>query len=287
MQEIKRENSIFKARILEYLDSKGISKYECYQKTGMSRSVLSQPNGMTEDNVLKFLAVYKDINVEWFLTGVGSMLQKPNVKNSELSQSEKIKSADLQRKYSNSSVIIQEKNKKNILMSLISHYANGNKAQFASMLGVTPQTINTWISRNTFDAERILANCEDLSAEYLMTGEGEMLKSNIQEIGSITDSKNIGNQVGGKYNSMNIGDKSELAEEKQRRINQYENYFVDEVKLFRQELSKYHEVQLRKDEYIERIIKNSYDRNRENMDRLDEMIKQNRLLIECLIKKIG
>jgi phage repressor protein C with HTH and peptisase S24 domain len=66
--------------------------------------------------------------------------------------------------------------KKDLLILLIAHYTSGNKAQFATKLGVTPQTINTWISRNTFDADRIFANCDDLSAEWLLTGKGEMLK---------------------------------------------------------------------------------------------------------------
>lgn len=76
MQENKRENSIFKERIIEYLDKMDISKYECYKNTGMSRSVLSQSNGMTEDNLLKFLAYYKDINPVWLITGEGNMLKE-------------------------------------------------------------------------------------------------------------------------------------------------------------------------------------------------------------------
>ena len=76
MQENKRDFSIFKERILEYLDKKGISKYECYKNTGMSRSVLSQPSGMTEDNLLRFLAYYKDINPTWLLTGEGDMTKE-------------------------------------------------------------------------------------------------------------------------------------------------------------------------------------------------------------------
>lgn len=74
MQDYKRENSIIKQNILKYLEFKGISKYECYNKTGISRSVLSQPNGMTEDNLLKFLAHYKDVDLNWLLTGEGEML---------------------------------------------------------------------------------------------------------------------------------------------------------------------------------------------------------------------
>lgn len=70
-----REISILKQRILQYLDNKGISKYECYQKTGITNGVLSQNNGMSEDNALKFLSYYTDISAEWLLTGKGSMLK--------------------------------------------------------------------------------------------------------------------------------------------------------------------------------------------------------------------
>ena len=63
-----------------------------------------------------------------------------------------------------------------IITSLIEHYAGGNKSKFAKKLGVTPQTVSTWIARDTFDVYLIFANCEGLSAEWLLTGEGAMLK---------------------------------------------------------------------------------------------------------------
>lgn len=66
--------------------------------------------------------------------------------------------------------------KKERLQMLIEHYANGKKSQFANMLGVKAQTINTWISRDTFDTELIFSCCEGVNAEWLITGKGEMLK---------------------------------------------------------------------------------------------------------------
>ncbi|MDR2913465.1 MAG: helix-turn-helix domain containing protein [Tannerella sp.] len=89
--------------------------------------------------------------------------------------------------------------KKDLLISLIAHYTRGNKAKFASKLGVTPQTINTWISRNTFDADRIFANCENLSAEWLLTGQGSMLKQPADS-GNITSVNNKG--IVGSYNNI-------------------------------------------------------------------------------------
>lgn len=68
-------------------------------------------------------------------------------------------------------------NKKAMLEELISHFTKGNKAQFANMLGIQPQTINSWQTRNTFDAELIYSKCEDISGDWLLSGTGPMLKS--------------------------------------------------------------------------------------------------------------
>ncbi len=67
--------------------------------------------------------------------------------------------------------------KKGILQALITHYTGGNKSQFAKLLGVKPQTINTWDTRGTFDLELIYSKCEYISGDWLLTGEGPMLKS--------------------------------------------------------------------------------------------------------------
>lgn len=70
--------------------------------------------------------------------------------------------------------------KSQMIRELINHFCNGNKAHFANMLGVKPQTINSWLTRDTFDTELIYSKCVDVSADWLLTGEGEMLKSNGQ-----------------------------------------------------------------------------------------------------------
>ncbi|MFK8283525.1 S24 family peptidase [Capnocytophaga canis] len=70
-----REFSVLKERILYFLDFKGISKYEFYQKTGASNGILSQKSGLSEENTLRFLSAYPEVNAEWLLTGKGSMLK--------------------------------------------------------------------------------------------------------------------------------------------------------------------------------------------------------------------
>ena len=69
--------------------------------------------------------------------------------------------------------------KSDMLECLINYYADGNKAKFSAQIGVKPQTVSAWISRNTFDAEALYANCKDISADWLLSnGTGEMIKMN-------------------------------------------------------------------------------------------------------------
>ena len=75
MQEIMQEKSPIKARIIEFIELKGLSKYEFYQKTGITRGILGQNNGISEDNLTKFLAYYKEVSPEWILTGEGNMFR--------------------------------------------------------------------------------------------------------------------------------------------------------------------------------------------------------------------
>lgn len=75
--------------------------------------------------------------------------------------------------------------KKGMLETLIKHYCNGNKAQFAGILGIKPQTINSWLVRDTFDAELIFAKCLYVSGDWLLSGKGEMLKNSQNSAGAV------------------------------------------------------------------------------------------------------
>lgn len=74
------EIATIKQRILQYLDYKGVSKYECYQKTGITNGVLSKKEGLSEDNLLRFVSYYIDVDHTWLLTGQGDMLRAINNK---------------------------------------------------------------------------------------------------------------------------------------------------------------------------------------------------------------
>lgn len=62
------------------------------------------------------------------------------------------------------------------LLALIEHYSGGNKAKFAAKMGLKPSSIASWITRNTFDVDIIYAKYEHISAHWLLTGEGDMLR---------------------------------------------------------------------------------------------------------------
>lgn len=68
--------------------------------------------------------------------------------------------------------------KKERLEEIIQFYSKGKPTAFAKFLGVAPSTISTWIARNTFDYDALFAKCEELNAEWLLTGKGKMLKTN-------------------------------------------------------------------------------------------------------------
>lgn len=70
--------------------------------------------------------------------------------------------------------------KKERLEALICYYTDGNQKKFAELLGVIPQTVSAWLSRNTYDAELIYEKCESVSGDWLLSGKGDMIKNNPQ-----------------------------------------------------------------------------------------------------------
>lgn len=79
MQENKQEKSLIKRNIMQYLDYKNISEYRLYKESGITRGVLSQNNGISEDNLMRFLAYAPDVNPQWLLTGRGGMLRDEDI----------------------------------------------------------------------------------------------------------------------------------------------------------------------------------------------------------------
>jgi len=70
-----QNKSLIKSNILEFINHRGISKYQFYKETGITRGVLDQNNGMSEENTARIIAQYSDINTEWLITGKGEMFK--------------------------------------------------------------------------------------------------------------------------------------------------------------------------------------------------------------------
>lgn len=110
-------------------------------------------------------------------------------------------------------------NKTDMLDSLIRHYTKGNKAKFATMIGVSPQTLSKWLGRNTFDAEVLYKYCEGISAEWLLSGMGEVFSSEtnraISDHGGVSIAGN--NTIAGNNNAVGnvtMGDNSAVLQER-------------------------------------------------------------------------
>ena len=72
--------------------------------------------------------------------------------------------------------MVDKKVRKQQISLLVNYYSNGNKSDFARKIGITPQGLSSWITRGTFDLEIIYSKCEDISAVWLLSGEGDMIK---------------------------------------------------------------------------------------------------------------
>jgi len=69
-------------------------------------------------------------------------------------------------------------NDKSLILNEIKfHYGFKNDYQFAEFLDIKPSTLANWHKRNTFDLEKIFSKCENINANWLLSGEGEMMIS--------------------------------------------------------------------------------------------------------------
>lgn len=70
-------------------------------------------------------------------------------------------------------------NKVVILNKIKQHYGYQKNVDFAVFLGISPQSLSNWYKRETFDVDVLFTKCVDINPEWLLTGNGPMLKADI------------------------------------------------------------------------------------------------------------
>lgn len=137
-----------KEKIQQYLDLKGINTSEFERSIGASKSYWRNTKSISADVLLEIAKRYPDINTDWLITGKGSMLK-----------SEQIAS----------------------MKERLSHFLEEKKIEvpdFCQSIGV-PQAYYLSMKGNIPESKlkNIMEVYPQLSIEWLMTGEGSMIKS--------------------------------------------------------------------------------------------------------------
>lgn len=63
-----------------------------------------------------------------------------------------------------------------ILSRVKDAYKFQNDKELSSFLGISNQTLSNWRSRNSIDYDIVFTKCESISADWLLTGRGSMLR---------------------------------------------------------------------------------------------------------------
>lgn len=153
--------------------------------------------------------------------------------------------------------------------------------EFADKIGMQASQLSETLSGKRDMNERVIhkivAAFSDISTEWLLTGEGEMLKKgSIQKAGDIDARGNrgfAGNMSGGVYTLHNDEGKDKVIEKQEQQVlHMFEAFMV--------ELRGFHEYTQRQDDHLDNIVKKSYLRNERNMERIDKLFEQQKNLIE-------
>jgi len=69
-------------------------------------------------------------------------------------------------------------------------------ADFARFLGISPQTLSSWHSRNMYNIDILYAKCVDINPEFLISGRGDILrKSSIKNQNSVVSPAHVGDKL--------------------------------------------------------------------------------------------
>lgn len=76
-----------KERMMQYLDTKGISPTKAEQVLRWGKGALIKAKSVSADKIGEFLLLFSDLSAEWLLRGEGSMLKSGTDKSSSSNDS--------------------------------------------------------------------------------------------------------------------------------------------------------------------------------------------------------
>ena len=118
-----------------------------------------------------------------------------------------------------------------ILNKIKKHYGFISDSEFAKFLGIKPQTLSSWHTRNTFDIELVYAKCEDINADFLLTGKGEIVKTKSEEY---INKENVNKKVNINVNKPKV---------KKILTNEDNPYIIENLPTNRRTMDSIHEIQ--------------------------------------------
>lgn len=71
-------------------------------------------------------------------------------------------------------------NKSLIIRTLRQELKFKTDKDFAEFLGINPTTLSMWHKRNTYDVDLLINKCELFNPNWILTGNGEMLKKDVK-----------------------------------------------------------------------------------------------------------
>ncbi len=82
---------------------------------------------------------------------------------------------------------------KSVILNNIKDYLKfKNDKEFAEFLDIKQNTLSTWKKRNTIDYDKIIAKCDFINANWLLTGKGSMLKKEDSDLIEVKKAEELG-----------------------------------------------------------------------------------------------
>ena len=131
--------------------------------------------------------------------------------------------------------ISRKKNNKELILSRLKFAHNfKTDTDLAHFLGVSPNTITTWKMRDSLNFDLVFAKCDNLNYDWLLTGEGEMIRSSAGQNSrkSPQSVQIIGSQIPENHKKVAY---CKLCEEKNARIEELKDHIFTLKKLLEED----------------------------------------------------